>query len=1375
MFRSLFGGRSNSTTSRPTNNVTFDTSATTTTTTNSSNNNNNPPRTTTTFTTDPTSTTTRRPSQQQQQQRKFSLTRKLSQLRLSFKSASPFTNDFDDTLTTTGEPVIPSTWFYSILPSTATTTTTLAFSDDTTSTTTINNILPPHTYFIATYSTHSFALTQSGEIFGRGSNQYNLLSAENPTSTVMSQYRKLGFDVFHSKRFISVATNSKHAAAVTVDGLAFVWGAGDSSDVSSTSRTPPTQLPGPLRREKIVQVVCCEDSFSFLTEQGQIWSWASTLSAYSCKTLGRSIPPNTSTKASQVPMIIGDSLNGLFISQIFAGPYKMFAIDTNGTLFWWGVSFTTEAKIYTCPKKVEIIRNNNINTTSNTIISLSCSNNHAAIVLSSGEIFTCGGDLAKQFGELARSIPTANIQSDDFIQIEPSISTTLLLPSSSSDDDDSESNKIKLVKCGDGFTLLGNDMGQIIGFGDVHKFPSNCIESTSSSSSGIKNMYTWTLTPVGYKGIIGDIFTLDNQQLQLAALSFSTLQDYSIFSSRYYGIVNTHRRERKLLVNGIESLQTACLNMNESSVDVRTAVVDLFHISTLNGSSSLIDSNTDYVKIYSIFETLRTTMSKRPTNNKWLQERFDELFTSLKTFAPSVNHIGQLKVFWIAFLMGASDQTKLLQATLGLNDAMITELCSWFIATSIPLSSTTTTSTNTNQDTFFFSKLLRPIVKSVETSLLSRKNNEWPVGAMRLLAYLHAKLFGRSSSVDMTGSSNSNNAMMTTNNNNTSIVIPPPSSFYIHPKWDQQTLMEKWVNFLQERRKPRQNGSTGSFSALNVNAIAASSSNKDLVQSLFAYPFMVDSETKMEIIHLENSLQQQLQVAIFAAMAPTGSPYLEVQVSRERLLEDTTRIFLNARRSDLSKPMRVVFLGEPGVDMGGVKKEFFELLSHELFATGELFQLNAESGMLYLNRTSEFSHRVANENQKRLKTNKRKSAATATNNQHSIFGNDNSAAGIALAGGVMYLNENDFFGFNSRDEGILTWNTCTGHGNALVHFYTPSPNFTCDLCKRQLPENTSAWGCRQCNQDVCEDCHRKGELENARMLSITGNVEQDPIQREQSLNEEARKKVVLTGVFLGLAVYNAVLLDVHFCPVLLRALLEGATLPARMFLHDISMYDLELIDESLARGLKSLLEYNGEDFNDVFGQQNFTAANGEELIEGGEEIYVTKENRKQYVEARIRYEVRDSYIHLIEALIEGFQAVVRHGNVALEMMSVEEFELMLCGVPELDLVALRKNVRYEGGYDDNSRAVKWLWEILSTYPLEKVQTFIAFTTGTKRAPLGGLAKLTLLIQRGGPDSEQIPSSHTCFNTLLLPDYSTKEKMEAKMELALANAQGFGLR
>jgi hypothetical protein len=59
--------------------------------------------------------------------------------------------------------------------------------------------------------------------------------------------------------------------------------------------------------------------------------------------------------------------------------------------------------------------------------------------------------------------------------------------------------------------------------------------------------------------------------------------------------------------------------------------------------------------------------------------------------------------------------------------------------------------------------------------------------------------------------------------------------------------------------------------------------------------------------------------------------------------------------------------------------------------------------------------------------------------------------------------------------------------------------------------------------------------------------------------------------------------------------------------------------------------------------------------------------------------------------------------------------------------------------------------------------------------VGGLGRLSLVIQRSGPDTDRLPTAHTCFNYLLLPDYSSKDKLQARLLTAIENAEGFGLQ
>lgn len=46
------------------------------------------------------------------------------------------------------------------------------------------------------------------------------------------------------------------------------------------------------------------------------------------------------------------------------------------------------------------------------------------------------------------------------------------------------------------------------------------------------------------------------------------------------------------------------------------------------------------------------------------------------------------------------------------------------------------------------------------------------------------------------------------------------------------------------------------------------------------------------------------------------------------------------------------------------------------------------------------------------------------------------------------------------------------------------------------------------------------------------------------------------------------------------------------------------------------------------------------------------------------------------------------------------------------------------------------WETVHSFGQEQKRLFLQFTTGTDRAPVGGLGKLKMIIAKNGPDSDR---------------------------------------
>lgn len=74
------------------------------------------------------------------------------------------------------------------------------------------------------------------------------------------------------------------------------------------------------------------------------------------------------------------------------------------------------------------------------------------------------------------------------------------------------------------------------------------------------------------------------------------------------------------------------------------------------------------------------------------------------------------------------------------------------------------------------------------------------------------------------------------------------------------------------------------------------------------------------------------QLAMLRAMMREGppTPYLVLRIRRTEIIHDALSQLVGKSRLDLKKQLKIVFVGEEGVDEGGVKKEFFQILIREL-------------------------------------------------------------------------------------------------------------------------------------------------------------------------------------------------------------------------------------------------------------------------------------------------------------------------------------------------------------------------------------------------------------------------------------------------------------
>ncbi|XP_038903258.1 E3 ubiquitin-protein ligase UPL1 isoform X2 [Benincasa hispida] len=268
------------------------------------------------------------------------------------------------------------------------------------------------------------------------------------------------------------------------------------------------------------------------------------------------------------------------------------------------------------------------------------------------------------------------------------------------------------------------------------------------------------------------------------------------------------------------------------------------------------------------------------------------------------------------------------------------------------------------------------------------------------------------------------------------------------------------------------------------------------------------------------------------------------------------------------------------------------------------------------------------------------------------------------------------------------------------------------------------------------------------------------------------------GRVVAKALFDGQLLDVYFTRSFYKHILGVK----------VTYHDIEAVDPDYYKNLKWMLENDVSDIPDLTfsmdadEEKHILYEKNEvtdyELKPGGRNIRVTEETKHEYVDLVADHILTNAIRPQINSFLDGFNELVPRELISI--FNDKELELLISGLPEIDLDDLKANTEYTG-YTAASSVVQWFWEVVKSFSKEDMARLLQFVTGTSKVPLEGFKALQGISgpQRfqihkayGAPD--RLPSAHTCFNQLDLPEYSSKEQLQERLLLAIHEAsEGFG--
>lgn len=494
-------------------------------------------------------------------------------------------------------------------------------------------------------------------------------------------------------------------------------------------------------------------------------------------------------------------------------------------------------------------------------------------------------------------------------------------------------------------------------------------------------------------------------------------------------------------------------------------------------------------------------------------------------------------------------------------------------------------------------------------------------------------------------------------------------------------------------------------------------------------------ESTVDQLILENQRVRQRVQTSSSSLRRGKKEVLNMLLRRKYLLADAFQLFAKLHPEDLLRRLKVQFEGEDGIDSGGLSKEAFLLLSK---AASEFVGYKHKKWMVSLK--SEVIQSL-----KPVKP-------TINNNKNNTLTSESTKAAEIMEGlfFASELNENDV-----------------------------------KIVKRVDPRHQVKEQFLFLTVEEIIDLDTKYKVSGNRFFHFLGRV-------------------------FGKALYDRQLLDFPFSSLLLQHMLGGfikqqetntvspinSKINTKRNKHTdkdelkknenvLKLCDeLKYLDKDLHTSLSWILN------NDITGVifENFSVSPGNDLPEiplcaGGCDREVTEENKLEYVQLMIYWRTTYSVSSSLEPFLKGFHEIIPLTVLQQVEINRDELFLILNGKREVDVEEIRAYCIYQPLHSDDISAdafneshdtVIWLWRALREMTDSQRRGVLLFFTGSSRVPLDGYDP-PINITEGNPDDlpkNSLPRAHTCFNQLVLPEYSTYEDLKDKLLFAVENTDGF---
>ena len=314
---------------------------------------------------------------------------------------------------------------------------------------------------------------------------------------------------------------------------------------------------------------------------------------------------------------------------------------------------------------------------------------------------------------------------------------------------------------------------------------------------------------------------------------------------------------------------------------------------------------------------------------------------------------------------------------------------------------------------------------------------------------------------------------------------------------------------------------------------------------------------------------------------------------------------------------------------------------------------------------------------------------------------------------------------------------------------------------------------RQFFSDISNECIPNEK--NIKRLKLFCPCPNNILQSNDSLND----KYVITssnnntsdlshyeflGVLMGICIRTGVHIPLNLCNLEWKKMTDTS----------INIDDVKEVDQGIIEQINFIMEIdNSENFDSYNLTYSCQMNDGTifDLIPNGKYEKVRFDDRKKYLELYVKARLTESNKQ-IDAIKKGLYNLIPASLIKL--MTHIELERYVSGGNDIDIDIdlLKQFTKYLMDLNENSNRIKWLWEILREFNQSDKRKFIKFCWAQEKLPstkdeyerLQVIFSIKPTIDKNKKDI--FPKADTCFFTLELPEYSSKEIMKNKILTAI---------